>query len=162
MIPYNDIVLWVQEFPLLRWPSHLYNGNPYTDKTASLYWIGPLIFILHLSLWYHMWYQYIIHCIISRFPLWFSMCWDILHDVINHFQLCYAIKKSISKITDDQRIFDKNHRVRSWNNGMRCMSLYILMPHFVVSSVSADGQVSPYRVQVMQNDISRDRIVMLC
>ena len=22
-------------------PSHLYNGNPYTGETASLYWYGP-------------------------------------------------------------------------------------------------------------------------
>ena len=33
-------------------PSDLYHGNPYDDKTVSLYWIGPLNFTW--MSWYHL------------------------------------------------------------------------------------------------------------
>ena len=36
----------------VSWPSHLYNGNPFSGKTASLYWTGPWYIYLALSLRY--------------------------------------------------------------------------------------------------------------
>ena len=40
---YLDVLGTIQWLQQDNWgPAHIYNRNPFTDKTASLYWISPL------------------------------------------------------------------------------------------------------------------------
>ena len=71
---------------MVLWPSYLYNGNPYTDETASLYQIGPLEATLTVI-------KAIIHFYIAVCTIQWSNCssfnggihsCDKIHNIISH------------------------------------------------------------------------------